>query len=50
MLEMKRSENSSLFNRGAAELIESWKLFGNMPPAKSETDVDRVILPLVNTH
>ena len=33
----------------SAELIESWELFGNVPPVKTEEDADRVILPLVKS-
>jgi hypothetical protein len=31
----------------STELVESWELFGNVPPVQSEADVDRVILPLI---
>ena len=31
----------------SAELVESWELFGNVPPVRTEADVDRVILPLI---
>jgi hypothetical protein len=48
MLEMETvGELATLPPGGSAELIESWELFGDVPPVRTEADVDRVILPLV---
>jgi hypothetical protein len=33
----------------STELVESWELFGNVPPVATEADVDRIILPLINS-
>ena len=32
----------------SASLVESWELFGNVPPVATEAAVDRIILPLIN--
>ena len=49
MLEMETvGELVTLQPGRSAELIESWELFGNVPPVKSEADVERIIVPLVN--
>jgi hypothetical protein len=48
MLEMETVGELTTLQPGAsAELIESWELFGDVPPVRTEADVDRVILPLV---
>ena len=48
MLEMETCGELVTLEPGkSAELIESWELIGNVPPVKTEADVDRVILPLV---
>lgn len=48
MLEMETvGELVTLQPGRSAELVESWELFGNVPPVQSEADVERVILPLV---
>jgi hypothetical protein len=48
MLEMETvGELVTLQPGHSAELIESWELFGSVPPVKTEADVDRVIVPLV---
>jgi hypothetical protein len=48
MLEMETcGELVTLPPGKSAELVESWELFGNVPPVHTEADVDRVILPLV---
>jgi len=50
MLEMETvGELATLQPGQSAELIESWELFGNVPPVKTEEDVDRVLLPLVKS-
>jgi len=50
MLEMETvGELATLQPGQSAELIESWELFGNVPPVKTEEDVDRVILPLIKS-
>lgn len=49
MLEMETvGELVTLKPGGAAELVESWELFCDVPDVQSEADVDRVIAPLVN--
>jgi hypothetical protein len=48
MLEMETvGELVTLKPEQSAELVESWELFGNVPPVATEADVDRVILPLI---
>lgn len=48
MLEMETvGELVTLQPGESAELVESWELFGNVPPVATEVDVDRVIRPLV---
>ncbi len=48
MLEMETvGELVTLQPGKSAELIESWELFGNVPPVRTEADVDRIILPLI---
>jgi hypothetical protein len=48
MLEMETcGELVSLKPGESAELNESWELYGNVPPVRTETDVERVILPLI---
>ncbi|HSQ55781.1 MAG TPA: hypothetical protein VLM40_08540 [Gemmata sp.] len=48
MLEMETvGELVTLQPGSSAELIESWELFGNVPPVKTEADVDRFVLPMV---
>jgi hypothetical protein len=48
MLEMETvGELVTLQPGQAAELIETWELFGNISPVSSEADVDRRILPLI---
>jgi len=48
MLEMETcGELVTLAPGQSAELDESWELHFNVPPVKTEDDVDRVILPLV---
>lgn len=48
MLEMETvGELVSLAPGKSAELIESWELHPNVPPVRTEADVDRVILPLI---
>lgn len=48
MLEMETvGELVTLLPGKSAVLTESWELFGNVPPIRSEADVDRVILPLL---
>ncbi len=48
MLEMETCGELVTLEPGAsAELDESWELHGNVPPVSTETDVDRVILPLL---
>jgi hypothetical protein len=48
MLEMETCGELVTLQPGqSAELDEAWELFGNVPPVKTEADVDRVILPLV---
>jgi len=50
MLEMETVGELVMLHPGrSAELIESWELFGNIPPAQSESDVDRLILPLLQS-
>lgn len=49
MLEMETvGELVTLKPGQSAELVESWELFGNVPDVRTEVDVDRVILPLLN--
>ncbi|HJZ55622.1 MAG TPA: hypothetical protein VKE74_11710 [Gemmataceae bacterium] len=49
MLEMETcGELVTLPPGQSAELNESWELFGNVPPVRTEDDVDRVIVPLIN--
>lgn len=49
MLEMETVGELVTLRLGqSAELVESWELFGNVPDVRTEADVDRVILPLVN--
>ncbi|MDB5306665.1 MAG: hypothetical protein JWO38_867 [Gemmataceae bacterium] len=49
MLEMETvGELVTLRPGQSAELVESWELYGNVPPVETEDDVDRVILPLIN--
>lgn len=48
MLEMETvGELVTLQPGKSAELVESWELFGNVPPVRTEADVDRHILPLI---
>ena len=48
MLEMETvGELVTLAPGASAELKESWELYGDVPPVRSEADVDRVILPLL---
>jgi hypothetical protein len=48
MLEMETvGELVTLKPGQSAELVESWELYGNVPPVATEADVDRIILPLV---
>lgn len=48
MLEMETvGELVALAPGKSAELVESWELFGNVPPVNTESDVDRLVLPLV---
>ncbi|MBA4187081.1 MAG: hypothetical protein C0467_03600 [Planctomycetaceae bacterium] len=48
MLEMETvGELVTLQPGKSAELVESWELHTNVPPVRSEADVDRVILPLI---
>ena len=48
MLEMETcGELVTLAPGASASLVESWELFGNVPEVKTEADVDRVIVPLV---
>jgi hypothetical protein len=48
MLEMETCGELVTLQPGqSAELDESWELFGNIPPVRTEDDVDRVILPLL---
>ena len=48
MLEMETvGELVTLQPGKSAELVESWELFANVPPVRTEEDVDRVILPLI---
>ena len=48
MLEMETvGELVTLQPGQAAELVESWELFANVPPVRTEADVERIILPLV---
>ena len=48
MLEMETvGELVTLPPGQSASLVESWELFGGVPPVRTEADVDRVILPLV---
>ncbi|MCE9565927.1 MAG: DUF4380 domain-containing protein [Planctomycetes bacterium] len=48
MLEMETvGELVTLQPGQSAELVESWELHGNVPPVRTECDVDRVILPLI---
>jgi hypothetical protein len=48
MLEMETvGELVTLQPGKSAELVESWELFANVPPVRTEADVDRVILPLL---
>jgi len=49
MLEMETvGEMVTLQPGESAELIESWELFGGVPPITTEADVDRIILPLLS--
>jgi hypothetical protein len=48
MLEMETcGELVTLAPGMSAELTETWELYGNVPPVRTEADVDRVILPLI---
>ena len=48
MLEMETvGELVTLAPGASAELKESWGLYGNVPPVRTEADVDRLILPLL---
>ncbi|MGL6096500.1 MAG: hypothetical protein ACRC7O_11970 [Fimbriiglobus sp.] len=48
MLEMETCGELVTLQPGeSAELLESWELFGNVPEVRTEADVDRVILPLI---
>jgi hypothetical protein len=48
MLEMETvGELVSLRPGQSASLVESWELFGNVPPVQNEADVDKFILPLL---
>jgi hypothetical protein len=48
MLEMETvGELVSLQPGKSAVLTESWELFGNVPPIRTEADVERAILPLL---
>lgn len=49
MLEMETvGELVTLPPGKSAELVESWELFGGVPPVSIEADVDSVILPLIS--
>jgi hypothetical protein len=49
MLEMETvGELVTLKPGESAELIEQWELFGNVPDVRTETDVDRHVLPLLS--
>ena len=49
MLEMETCGELVTLEPGrSAELDESWELYGNVPDVRTEDDVDRVILPLIN--
>jgi hypothetical protein len=48
MLEMETvGELVTLEPGQSAELVETWELYGDVPPVHTETDVDRIILPLL---
>lgn len=48
MLEMETVGELVVLQPGqSTELIESWELFGDVPPIATEAEVDRAILPLV---
>jgi hypothetical protein len=48
MLEMETvGELVTLPPGESASLLESWELHGNVPPIRTEDDVDRIILPLL---
>jgi hypothetical protein len=48
MLEMETvGELVALQPGQSAELVESWELFGNVPPVQTEADIDRLVAPLV---
>lgn len=48
MLEMETvGELVTLQPGQSAELIESWELFGGVPPVQTEADVDRILVPLL---
>jgi len=48
MLEMETvGELVTLPPGASAELFETWQLFGNVPDVRSESDIDRVIRPLL---
>jgi hypothetical protein len=48
MLEMETvGELVTLAPGQSAELVESWELYGNVPPVHTEADVDQVILPML---
>ena len=50
MLEMETvGELVTLQPGQSAELNESWELHGNVPPVRTEDDVDRVIVPLLRS-
>jgi hypothetical protein len=50
MLEMETvGELTTLAPGASAELAESWELHGGVPEFRTEDDVDRVILPLIQT-
>jgi hypothetical protein len=48
MLEMETvGELVTLQPGKSASLVESWELHGNVPPVRTEAEVDRIILPLI---
>ena len=50
MLEMETcGELVELAPNASAELVETWELFANVGEVRTEADVDRVILPLINS-
>lgn len=51
MLEMETvGELVTLQPGQSAELVESWELYGNVPPVATEADVDRIIVPLIQKN